>query len=135
MECYKNVTLARPGESRLCSVAAIPRAAKNDDEAVPYLLIEDSGTRGLTGDPRADPELDLPARSGKTYRLFILHHQNARLLLHPPVHQHGSFIYDLGFRRDLITNKGLIETIDLLYWDPKRHRPKRGATTTTRPAA
>ena len=31
-----------------------------DDEAVPYLLIEDSGTRGLTGDPRADPELDHP---------------------------------------------------------------------------
>lgn len=30
-----------------------------DDEAVPYLLIEDSGTRGLTGDPRADPELEL----------------------------------------------------------------------------
>lgn len=38
----------------------IPRAAKNDGEAVPYLLIEDSGTRGLTGDPRADPELDHP---------------------------------------------------------------------------
>ena len=75
----------------------------------------------------------IPARSGKTYRLFILHHQNARLLLHPPVHQHGAFIYDLGFRRDLITNKGLIEAIDLLYWDPKRHRPKRGATTPTRP--
>jgi len=75
----------------------------------------------------------IPARSGKTYRLFTLHHQNARLLLHPPVHQHGAFIYDLGFRRDLITNKGLIEAIDLLYWDPKRHRPKRGATTPTRP--
>jgi len=75
----------------------------------------------------------IPARSGKTYRLFILHHQNARLLLHPPVHQRGAFIYDLGFRRDLITNKGLIEAIDLLYWDTKRHRPKRGATTPTRP--
>jgi hypothetical protein len=67
------------------------------------------------------------------YRLFTLHRQNARLLLHPPVHQHGAFIYDLGFRRDLITNKGLIEAIDLLYWDTKRHRPKRGATTPSRP--
>jgi hypothetical protein len=28
------------------------------DEPVPYLLIEDFGTRGLTGDPRIDPELD-----------------------------------------------------------------------------
>jgi hypothetical protein len=67
------------------------------------------------------------------YTLFSLHGANARLLLHPPVHQHGAFIYDLGFRRDLITNKGLIEAIDLLYWDEKRARPKRGATTTSRP--
>jgi hypothetical protein len=67
------------------------------------------------------------------YKLYALHRQNARLLLHPPVHQHGAFIYDLGFRRDLITNKGLIEAIDLLYWDPKREAPKRGATTTSRP--
>jgi hypothetical protein len=28
------------------------------DEPVPYLLIEDFGTRGLTGDPHVDPELD-----------------------------------------------------------------------------
>jgi len=65
-------------------------------------------------------------------KLFVLHRRNARLLLHPPVHQHGAFIYDLGFRRDLITNRGLIEAIDLLYWDTKRNRPKRGATTTSR---
>jgi len=63
-------------------------------------------------------------------KLFTLHRQNARLLLHPPVHQHGAFVYDLGFRRDLITNKGLIEAIDLLYWDARRKRPKRGATST-----
>jgi hypothetical protein len=29
-----------------------------EDENVPYLLIEDFGTRGLTGDPHSDPELD-----------------------------------------------------------------------------
>lgn len=32
----------------------LPRAG----EAMPYLLIEDFGTRGLTGDPQVDPELD-----------------------------------------------------------------------------
>lgn len=32
----------------------LPRA----DEAVPFLVIEDFGTRGLTGDPRIDPEVD-----------------------------------------------------------------------------
>lgn len=29
------------------------------DEAVPYLVIEDFGTRGLTGDPHIDPELEI----------------------------------------------------------------------------
>lgn len=67
------------------------------------------------------------------FKLVTLHGVHARLLLHPPVHQHGAFIYDLGFRRDLITNRGLIEAIDLLYWDARRTRPKRGATTTSRP--
>jgi hypothetical protein len=67
------------------------------------------------------------------FKLFALHRENARLLLHPPVHQHGRFVYDLGFRRDLITNRGLIEAIDLLYWDARRRRPKRGATTASRP--
>lgn len=67
------------------------------------------------------------------FKLFTMHGRNARLLLHPPVHQHGRFIYDLGFRRELITNRGLIEAIDLLYWDAKRERPKPGATTTSRP--
>ncbi|HMC23600.1 MAG TPA: hypothetical protein VKL19_17220 [Thermoanaerobaculia bacterium] len=67
------------------------------------------------------------------YKLYMLHRERARLLLYPSVHEHGAFVYDLGFRRDLITNRGLIEAIDLLYWDAKRNRPKMGATTTTRP--
>jgi hypothetical protein len=67
------------------------------------------------------------------FKLFAMHRENARLLLHPPVHQHGAFVYDLSFRRELITNRGLIEAVDLLYWDAKRGRPKRGATTTSRP--
>ncbi len=32
----------------------LPREA----EAMPYLVIEDFGTRGLTGDPHVDPELE-----------------------------------------------------------------------------
>jgi hypothetical protein len=91
--------------------------------------------------PREDYHY-IPSRSGwhkerhllaAPCKLFLLHGTNARLLLHPPVHQHGAFLYDLGFRRDLITNRGLIEAIDLLYWDAKRGAPKRGATTTSRP--
>ncbi len=66
------------------------------------------------------------------YKLYLLHRDRARLLLHPPVHEHGAFVYDLGFRREFITNRGLIEAIDILYWDAKRDRPKPGATTTSR---
>jgi hypothetical protein len=39
------------------------------DEAVPYLLIEDYGTRGLTGDPHVDPELE-PAGEEKRNDFF-----------------------------------------------------------------
>jgi len=67
------------------------------------------------------------------HKLFSLHGEHSRLLLHPPVHQHGTFVYDLGFRRDLITNRGLIEAVDLLYWDARRNAPKRGATSSSRP--
>lgn len=67
------------------------------------------------------------------YKLYMQHGDNARLLLYPKVHEHGAFVYDLGFRRDLITNRGLIEAIDILYWDAKHNRPKRGTTTRTRP--
>jgi hypothetical protein len=67
------------------------------------------------------------------YKLYRMHGRNARLLLHPPVHQHGRFVYDLGWRHDLITNRGLVEAIDTLYWNPKTNRPKRGATMASRP--
>lgn len=67
------------------------------------------------------------------HKLFTMHGEHSRLLLYPAVDEHGAFVYDLGFRRDLITNRGLIEAIDILYWDPKRNRPKRGVTTRSNP--
>lgn len=38
--------------------SAIHSLIPTEDEPVPYLLIEDFGTRGLTGDPGVDPELE-----------------------------------------------------------------------------
>lgn len=67
------------------------------------------------------------------YKLYALHGEHARLLLFPPVHQHGRFIFDLGWRRELVLNRGLIEAIDLLYWNPRTRRPRRGATTGSNP--
>lgn len=46
--------------------AALPRR----DEAVPYLLIEDFGTRGLTGDPQIDPELHADAEEKNDFFYF-----------------------------------------------------------------
>ncbi len=67
------------------------------------------------------------------YKIYLQHRSQARLLLYPHVYEHGAFVYDLGFRREFITNRGLIEAIDILYWDTKRNRPKRGTTTSSRP--
>lgn len=67
------------------------------------------------------------------WRLYRMHGESARLLLSAQVHQHGRFAFDLTSRRDLVTNRGLIAAIDRLYWNRKTDRPKRGATTETRP--
>jgi hypothetical protein len=67
------------------------------------------------------------------YQLYRMHGEKVRVLLHPAVHQHGQFIWQLGYRHDLITNRGLVQAIDHLYWNEKSRRPKRGATTETRP--
>ncbi|HKO55399.1 MAG TPA: hypothetical protein VJ276_05935, partial [Thermoanaerobaculia bacterium] len=46
-------------EQHLQAVAkTIHSVLPRHDEPVPYLLVEDFGTRGLTGDPHIDPELD-----------------------------------------------------------------------------
>jgi hypothetical protein len=46
-------------ETHLHAVAkTIHSVLPRHDEPVPYLLVEDFGTRGLTGDPHIDPELD-----------------------------------------------------------------------------
>lgn len=66
------------------------------------------------------------------YRLWKEHGERVRLLLYPALYEHGQFLYDLAFRRDLITNRGFLETLDVLYWDAVRQRPKRGATTSSR---
>jgi hypothetical protein len=69
------------------------------------------------------------------YKLYKLHGEHARVLLHPAVHQHGRFIFDLDYRRDLLTNRGLIEVVDRLYWNGRTRRPKRGAASDDRPGS
>ena len=69
------------------------------------------------------------------YTAYRMHGERARLLLHPPVHQHGRFLFDLVSRRDLITNRGLVELTDRLYWNAKTKRPRRGASNENQPGS
>lgn len=72
---------------------------------------------------------------GGAYKLYRLHGDHAKVLLHPKVHQHGRFIFDLDYRRDLLTNRGLIEAVGMLYWNARTRRPKRGAASDTQPGS
>lgn len=49
---------------------SIHSAIPAEDESVPYLLIEDFGTRGLTGDPNIDPELESDAGTKNDFFYF-----------------------------------------------------------------
>lgn len=69
------------------------------------------------------------------YKLVRQHGEHARVLLYPPLHQHGNFIYQIGTRQEIVANRGLIEAIHLLYWNARTRRPKRGATTESRPGS
>lgn len=69
------------------------------------------------------------------YKLYRLHGNKARLFLYPPVHQHGAVAYQVVWRNDLITNRGLIEAMDRLYFDERRYRPKRGAGSNETPGS
>jgi hypothetical protein len=64
------------------------------------------------------------------YVVYRLHGQFSRSLLSPPVHIHGDFAEQLASRQEIITNRGLIEAVDHLYYAPDGAggAPKRGAT-------
>ena len=100
-----------------------------------------SPIRGGKRRPREDyhyiPSSRRPQRHllAGAYGLYRLHGEHARVLLHPSVHQHGRFLFDLDYRRDLLTNRGLIEVVDRLYWNPATSRPKRGAASDNQPGS
>lgn len=64
------------------------------------------------------------------YVIYRLHGQYSRTILSPPVHSHGDFAEQLASRQEIITNRGLIQAVDHLYFAPDDAggAPKRGAT-------
>jgi predicted nucleic acid-binding protein len=62
------------------------------------------------------------------FKIYDLAGEKARVILNPPVSTHGDFAEQLSARMEFITNPGLIALVDMLYFDEKTIRPKRGAT-------
>jgi hypothetical protein len=54
----------------------LPAGAADLAGAMPFLVVEDSGTRGLVGDPGEDPELDADGWSGSTRNDFYYFWRN-----------------------------------------------------------
>ena len=80
------------------------------------------------------PNLDdiikhLLAGSFETYRIYG---EKARLLLYGPVHQANDVQARLAERQSFITNPGIIEVVDMLYFDEKNNKPKFGTQSKTK---
>jgi hypothetical protein len=66
------------------------------------------------------------------YTTYKLHGAGAPLLLHGPLYETGRFYLELSARQAFITNRGIIEAANLLYFDATKGTPKRGAAVTAR---
>ena len=58
------------GEHLEAVATSIHTVLPREDEPVPYLLVEDFGTRGLTGDPHVDPELENDTETKNDFYYF-----------------------------------------------------------------
>lgn len=63
------------------------------------------------------------------YNIYSLHPGGARCLLFSNADTHGEFSEQLASRQERIVNPGLIELVDLLYWDDSSEKSKAGATS------
>lgn len=65
-------------------------------------------------------------------RIFQRHRDQAILLLSGPLSKPGDFMEQLASRQEFITNPDIIGAATMLYHDPTKGRPKRGAASTKR---
>jgi hypothetical protein len=66
------------------------------------------------------------------YNIFRFHGERAPLLLSGPLNKPSKFYEELSSRQGFVTNKGVIEAANFLYYDPHRKGPKSGAGGITR---
>jgi hypothetical protein len=93
-------------------------------------------------EPGQDPRHILPpVTDGEHFRHYYRHllagphtiysrHPNSGALLAGALDEPGDFNEQIASRQFLIQNKGLVEAVDILYFDPTRAKTKRGATST-----
>jgi len=66
------------------------------------------------------------------YNIFLIHEDRVPLLLSGAIDKSSKYYEELSSRQGLITNRGVIEAANLLYFDSKQRKPKRGAAVTSR---
>lgn len=68
-----------------------------------------------------------------SYDIYSLHgHENSRLFLYNPLHEHNDFTEQFASRQYIISNRNLIEVAHRLYWNLILNKPKRGAQSKKR---
>jgi len=66
------------------------------------------------------------------YNVYRLHGEKVPLLLSGPLYETSRYYLELSARQGFITNRGIIEAANLLYFDSANGKPKRGPAVTTR---
>jgi hypothetical protein len=64
------------------------------------------------------------------YRIYRAHRANpynALILLGGPFGSHGEVVEQFASRLEIVTNRGLIQSLTTLYWDPQAKKLRRGA--------
>ena len=60
------------------------------------------------------------------YNIFGLHREGAPLLLSGPLDRASKYYEELSSRQGFVTNRGIIEAANLLYFDPEEKNPNGG---------
>ena len=66
------------------------------------------------------------------YRIYRAHRANpdgALILLGGPFGSHGEVVEQFASRLEIVTNRGLIQSLTTLYWDPQKKKLRRGAAS------
>ena len=95
--------------------------------------VNDKGKRKPGRDYRHIPEPGYPsghrhllAGAYLVYTVYGWGERLSRLALHTPLSVESHFHHQIATRQSLITNKGIMEALHLLYYDGIHNRPKRG---------